>query len=125
MNQLDTMSAAEYLEYCKTGKLPGKKQSALKYHNRRMEYGGRIFDSQREANRAADLELMVRAGEIAKVLYQVPFELPGGVMYKADFVRLNMDGTWSVEDAKGVRTKEYRIKAKLFHERYGREIVEV
>ena len=39
MNQLDTMSAAEYLEYCKTGKLPGKKQSAPKYHNRRTEYG--------------------------------------------------------------------------------------
>jgi hypothetical protein len=32
---------------------------------------------------------------------------------------------YEVEDAKGVRTKEYRIKAKLFKARYGREIVEI
>ena len=96
-----------------------------KYRNVRTAYAGKVYDSKREAQRAAELDLLIKAGEIAGKLEQVPFALPGGVVYRADFVVLRNDGTWYVEDAKGVRTKEYKIKARLFAERYGQEIVEV
>lgn len=96
-----------------------------KYRNVRTAYAGKVYDSKREAQRAAELDLLIKAGEIAGKLEQVPFALPGGVVYRADFVVLRNDGTWYAEDAKGVRTKEYKIKARLFAERYGQEIVEV
>lgn len=84
------------------------------------------LNSQREANRAAELQLLQRAGEggIATVLEQVSFALPGGVKYRADFLILRRDGTFIIEDAKGVRTKEYVIKKKLMAE-LGLEIREV
>ena len=116
------MTASEYQEYIKTGKLPGEDTPRKSKYNAKRTNG---YASKREADRAAELQLMVRAGEIALVLEQVPFPLPGGIKYVADFVRLNMDGTWTVEDAKGVRTDVYKLKAKLFFEQYGREIMEV
>jgi hypothetical protein len=61
---------------------------------------------------------------IAAVMRQVPFTLAGGIVYKADFVALNSDGTYRIEDVKGVRTKEYRLKKRLMAEK-GLEIVEV
>lgn len=90
----------------KSGKRP-------KYGNRRTEVDGKIYDSAREAKRHKELELLWKAGDIHGWAEQVPFLLPGGIKYVADFVILNKDGTWIVEDAKGVRTKDYILKKKL------------
>lgn len=96
-----------------------------KYGNRRTSYEGIVYDSQREANRAVELDLMKRANEIICWQPHVVFPLAPGINYEADFVIVYPDLHVEIEDTKGFRTKDYRIKAKLFKEKYGREIVEV
>jgi len=120
---MDRMTAAEYQEYIKTGKLPGEKVN--KYRARKTPYNGKIYDSAHEAQRAAELQLREKAGEIVKVLEQVPFRLTETITYIADFVILNRDGTYTVEDAKGVRTEGYKLKKRLMKSELGVEIVEV
>lgn len=99
-----------------------------KYGNRKTEYAGRVFDSAHEAEVYRGMELRVRAGELAGVICQTAFALPGGVKYIADFVVLKKDGTYDVVDAKSeatARDKVYRIKKKQMKEIYGIDIVEV
>lgn len=105
---------------------PGKPEKKPKYGNRKTTApDGRTFDSKREAERYEQLRLMLHAGDIYGVFCQVPFRLPGGVIYRADFVVLGKDGTYTVEDAKGVRTKEYMLKRRLMRECLGIEIKEI
>ncbi len=58
---------------------------------------------------------------------QVKFPLQGGNSWTADAVYLDDKLNVHVVDAKspGTITKEYRIKKKLFKERYGKEIEEL
>lgn len=95
-----------------------------KYHNRKINTNYGKFDSRKELNRFRELSLLQRAGEISGLQRQVRFELipasrdeEGRVVeracyYIADFVYMEK-GNRVVEDAKGVRTKEYIIKRKL------------
>jgi hypothetical protein len=96
-----------------------------KYGNVPTEYKGRNYASKREAGRAKNLDFEVMAGTVVVWFAQVPFKLALGVTYISDFVILLPDGTWRVEDSKGVRTQVFKIKAKLFKAKYGREIIEV
>lgn len=99
--------------------------AAMKYHNIRTEVDGHVFDSRREAERYGELQLMYGAKEIAVLMIQVPFPLPGGIIYIADFVYYDLRlKEFVVEDAKGVKTKEYLLKRKLMKE-IGIEIREV
>ncbi len=93
------------------------------------------FASKHEAERWDELRWLERAGKIAGMRRQVPFELVPGQMtksgkilqpvkYIADFVYWR-DGDMIVEDAKGVMTQEYKIKKKLMLWRHGIEIQEV
>jgi hypothetical protein len=91
---------------------------ANKYHAVKTSYRGRVFASKHEAQVAADYDLMIKAGELLQVFYQVRFPLPGGVVYVADFVLIWADWHVSVVDAKGKRTREYINKKKQFEERY-------
>lgn len=106
-----------------------------KYHNQKCSYDGMTFDSKHERDRYCDLKLLQKAGKISGLRCQVPFRLvpeqrgpdtlgPRGgrkrgkliekaVDYVADFVYLDEAGRTVVEDAKGVRTKDYIIKRKL------------
>ena len=80
---------------------------------------------------------MQRSGLISNLREQVPFELipnqrgPDGkvieraLIYKADFVYTDTDGSTIVEDTKGFRTKEYIIKRKLMLFVHGIRIKEV
>jgi hypothetical protein len=95
-----------------------------KYRNEKTTLDGRKFDSVKEANRYAELKLKERLGVIANLRMQVPYVLipnirnkdgkllERAVIYKADFV-YEENGKTVVEDVKGVRTKEYKIKRKL------------
>lgn len=96
-----------------------------KMRNKPTTVDGIRFDSQLEAARYTELKLLVKAGDIFAFCLQVPFILPGGVKYVADFVVLQKDGTFRVEDAKGYRTPEYKNKRKQMRECLGIEIVEV
>lgn len=107
-----------------------------KYFNRKCVVDGVVFDSQKEANRFAELSLLERAGTIQNLQRQVKYtlipsqkdgkgrNLERPVTYIADFV-YQEGGKTVVEDAKGVRTKDYIIKRKLMLFRHGIRIKEV
>ena len=105
-----------------------------KYHSTPTEVNGIRFDSKREANRWAELRLLERAGKIEKLKRQVkylliPSQYRDGkciereCSYLADFVYVN-DGHLMVEDCKGFRTPEYKIKRKLMLQLYDIRLVE-
>lgn len=93
-----------------------------KYHAMKTTIDGIQFDSAKEAKRYVKLRDMEKAGEIEGLRLQVPFEiLPSfecdgvkyrGMKYIADFVYYR-DGKQVVEDTKGWKTAEYRMKKKL------------
>ena len=56
-------------------------------------YNGVLYASKKESLQAADLDLQVKAGEIDFWLRQVPIRLPGGKIYKVDFVTFKA-GYW-------------------------------
>ena len=120
-----------------------------KYGNRKVVVGGIQYDSQKEANRHRELMLLERAGEIENLQRQVTFELipaqyevwerygkkgqrlkdgqkclEQACVYIADFV-YEEDGKRVVEDVKGYRTKEYRLKRKLMLYVHGVRIHEI
>lgn len=99
-----------------------------KYGNRKTTVDGIEFDSQHEAETYLMFKLQVQSGIYRAVLCQVPFILPGGVKYKADFVTLNNDGTYTVFDAKSEATRKdkvYRVKYRQMKNCLGIEIQEV
>lgn len=81
------------------------------------------YASKREANRAAELKLLEKAGEITDLKEQVKIELipaqyvdgkcvERACTYIADFV-FKQNGKEVVEDVKGFREPIYRIKRKI------------
>ena len=86
-------------------------------------------DSIKEANRWCELLLLQRAGVITDLQRQVKFLLipkqegERAVYYIADFTYTE-NGERVVEDAKGMRTKEYRLKKKMMLYYHGNKIKE-
>ena len=106
-----------------------------KYHNRKIIKDGMTFDSVKEYRRFCELLLLEKAGAITGLECQTPFELiptqriNGKVVeractYKADFTYYLPDKTWVVEDTKGYKTPEYKIKKKLMLRVFGIQIKE-
>ena len=102
-----------------------------KYRNRKTTYKGIQFDSQKEENRYRELELLERAGEIRSLELQprYDFVINGKKLkhyYKADFRYEDVTtGLLVVEDVKGFKTRDYRLKKELVKALYGVEIIEV
>ena len=100
-----------------------------KYGNRKVELDGLKFDSQHEAKIYLELKLRVKVGELRCVLRQVPFDLPGGIRYYADFVTITHDmAIEGVYDAKSEITRKNRVyinKKKQIKALYGIDIKEV
>lgn len=67
---------------------------------------------------------MQKAGKV-KFQRQVPFDLPGGIKYVADFVEDWPDGRRVVTDCKGFLTPVYRLKKKMMKNCLGIQINEV
>lgn len=126
----------------------GEVKKQRKYHNVPCEVNGIHFDSVKEADRYMELAPLLWAGKIRDLKLQPQYTLqesyvtPKGeriraIRYVADFSYerpTEPDSTgrvyWLpvVEDVKGgnaTKTKEYKIKRKLFAEKYGFEITEV
>jgi hypothetical protein len=103
--------------------------SVSKYRNKRTAYNGIIYDSKAEASKAAELDLLVKAGEIDFYLRQIPFPLPGGIIYRADFLVFTKSGyrLWDIEiiEVKGYSNKEWKMKEKLFREKYPNLVLRV
>lgn len=111
------------------------KAHKTKYNARKAQADGITFDSVHERNRYLELKLLARAGEISDLQLQVPYELQPSfkhngktiraIKYVADFTYKDKDGKIHIEDAKGMKTKEYLIKRKMFLYVHGIEIEEV
>ena len=114
------------------------KSQKSKYGANRIYMDGLTFDSQKEANRWQELKLLERAGQIRDLQRQVPFVvipeqrdangklIEKEVRYIADFTYIEKGKlTRTVEDVKGVRTREYILKRKLMLYRNGIKIMEV
>lgn len=107
-----------------------------KYGAKKIEEDGQTFDSRKEFRRWRELKLLEQAGEISQLRRQVKYVLiptqrepdvigpkggkkPGKLIerelsYVADFVYQDeWTGKTVVEDAKGMRTQEYKLKRKM------------
>lgn len=100
-----------------------------KYLNIKTTIDGIRFDSKKEANYYAQLKLLKLAGEVVNIEMQVKYELQPKftdeagnkhrpINYIADFVVTYKDGHVEVVDVKGMKTKDYLIKAKLLRYKY-------
>ena len=105
-----------------------------KYHSKKITVNGITYDSKKEYRRHCELLLMERAGAISDLERQVKYVLipsqriDGKVVerelaYKADF-RYTQNGKTVVEDVKGYKTPEYKIKRKLMLYIHGVQIKE-
>lgn len=90
------------------------------------------FASKREAKRYGELLLLVKAGKIHTLNLQPRYPLVVNdakiATYVADFSYYEMGKQidWLVvEDSKGMRTPEYKLKKKLFEALYPYKITEV
>lgn len=95
---------------------------ASKYHNVRAEARGLSFQSGHEAAEISKLILLEEQRKIFGLRLQVRFPLAGKTSYIADAVYLDESLEPHVIDCKGFQTKEFKLKAELFKEKYGREI---
>lgn len=129
-----------------------KSRGSSKYHAEKVTVNGITFDSKKEARRWLELTALEQAGKIHDLRRQVKYLLipeqrercteiyksgpkkgqfkPGRVLerecsYYADFDYYAEDGTHVVEDVKGMRTKEYRLKRKMLLYKYQIRISEV
>lgn len=132
-----------------------KEKKTPKLHNKKVERGGKTFDSIKEANRYDELVLMERQGMIRNLEWQKKFPLlpaqyktvvrygkngarlkdgqklvERAVDYYADFV-YKKDGILVVEDVKGYRNPssaayaKFVLKRKMMLYFHGIEITEV
>ena len=116
----------QYQEYLKKRgqKVEKPKVKRQKYRNKGVWHDGVYFRSQLEMKRYCQLKLLFYAGEIAGFVLQPEFILQEGkgeeraITYTADFLILNKDGTYSVEDTKGFESQQWRRTYKQFKLRY-------
>lgn len=101
-----------------------------KYAAKPCTIDGHRFPSKREARRYTELRTLERAGKITGLELQPKFPcVVNGVKvcdWIGDFAYFEAGSdTETIEDAKGFRTKVYRIKKKLVEAIYGIRIKEV
>ncbi len=107
-----------------------------KYNSKKTTIDGITFDSKKEAARYVDLKLLEKAGVIKDLDLQPKFQLQPtyskngkkvkAIFYKADFQYFdNEKKKIVVEDVKGIRTREYLLKKKIFEFVYALTITEI
>ncbi|EAF2754365.1 DUF1064 domain-containing protein [Listeria monocytogenes] len=116
-----------------------------KYNAKKVVIDDIKFDSKAEAAYYQQLKLLKMSGEVVSFDLQPEFvlqesfrkngKLYRAIKYRADFLVRYKDGHEELIDVKGMLTKEFRIKQKLFELRYmqsikclklkGRQFVEV
>lgn len=100
-----------------------------KFGNIPTRIDNHLFHSKKEAHRYLELKAMQAGGLIEDLELQPAFDLVAeGVKvcrYIADFRYRDLStGQLVVEDVKGMRTKEYQIKARLMLALHGIEVLE-
>jgi hypothetical protein len=106
-----------------------------KYKAKKTTVDGITFPSQKEANRYLELKLLERSGVISELKLKPTFELQPAftdntgnqikaIIYEADFQYIE-NGAVVVEDPKGVWTKIFRLKRKMFLRKYPEYILRI
>ena len=95
-----------------------------KYGAVKTKLDGFTFASKLEARRWGELKMLERSGAISSLQRQVPFAMTVNghhvCNYISDFVYvIPTTGERVIEDAKGVLTPEFRLKAKLMEACHG------
>ena len=98
--------------------------SASKYKNVKEVVHGMRFDSGKEAAGVAGLILLEEQKKIFALRLQVRFPVADKITYIADAVYLDEHLEPHIIDFKGFASKEYKLKRKLFKQRYGKDIEE-
>lgn len=111
-----------------TAKEYKKKRTRPKYGNKKVEIDGYKFDSKAEGRYYNHLQLLKKAGEIKDFTMQPKFRVMDGfkkhgkthraINYIADFEVIHNDNEIEVVDVKGMITQVFRIKEKMFHNKY-------
>ena len=105
--------------------LPTQRKKANKYNARKTVMCGHTFDSRREAEIYLDLLSRKQAGEIVLIRLQPSYTLLEGfrdnqgnkqrpITYTADFFVTYADGHSEVIEVKGMKTRDYLLRKKLF-----------
>lgn len=122
---LVSMNTRDYLKMVKAKKAP-------KYRNVKTEVDGYKFDSKIEAARYSFLKRLHSVALITHLSVKPRFIFEGlktesnrDYTYIADFSYRNASGALIVEDVKGFKTPEYKIKKALLKERFNIAIKEV
>ena len=98
-----------------------------KYRNKKVQFNGITFDSKAEETRYKQLLLMQKANYITdlelqpRFLLQESFKKNGKTYRKIEYIADFMyeeKGKVIIEDVKGMETKEFKIKRKLFEYKY-------
>ena len=96
-----------------------------KYNARKTVMCGHTFDSKREADYYLELLARKQAGEIVRIGFQPQYTLLEGfkdntgkkqkpITYTADFLVEYDDGRREVIEVKGMKTRDYLLRKKLF-----------
>lgn len=135
----DRVLAAHLAAQAKRAEAPAKKAKRAKFNNVKVDHGGQLVDSGKEATRLRELEQLQAAGVITELKHQVRFVLAPAVhlvgearkkpalRYYADFTYMQ-DGQLVVEDVKSAPTRKlasYRNKKHLMATVHGIHIKEV
>ena len=102
-----------------------QREKPNKYNARKTMVCGRTFDSKREAEVYLELLAQKQAGEIVRIGFQPQYTLLAGfkdntgknqkpITYTADFFVTYADGHSEVIEVKGMRTRDYLLRKKLF-----------
>src|SRR5690606_3321639 len=88
---------------------------------------GRRYGSKLEASYAGRLSMLKSSGKLLFWLEQVPFSLPGGTVYRLDFMEFwaptgNDQGDVVFTEVKGYDTPMGSLKIKQVSDLYGVEI---
>src|SRR3990167_602476 len=94
-----------------------------RWGNTRTEYGGRKYMSKKEAGYARDLDLLIKAGEVAGYTpqYRLKLIVNGHHIcdYLVDFLVTMKDGSEELHEVKGFETMLWNYKWKLTEALYG------
>jgi hypothetical protein len=102
-----------------------QRKKANKYNARKTTVCGHTFDSKREAEIYLDLLSRKQHGEIVRIGLQPSYTLLEGfrdnqgnkqraITYTADFFVTYADGHSEVIEVKGIRTRDYLLRKKMF-----------
>ena len=107
-----------------------------KYHAKKTEIDGLVFDSKKEAEYYSLLKMQERMGRISGLKLQYRYQIINSaidhkgkklppIYYIADFVYWDSDAKLHVVDVKGFKTPVYKLKKRLMLELYDIDIEEV